>query len=173
MFTCMRFFGEEVCRNQPICAPNKHLKYLHFWFPNLPRYSTFRVFRIFSGYVQIDSASSHYTNRFILRVLSICIYSFLISKYCMHSKIPLEDLCSLFRIFSDTYRFLPHILSICTDSLRIFTIYMHIHSMYWENAPKYFRTFRNRIINFFTAFNGTLHKKIFCKCAIGHKINKE
>ncbi len=36
------------------------------------------------------------------------------------------------------YRFFPRILSIRTDSFRVFSVYVQIHSAYSENAPKEF-----------------------------------
>ncbi len=86
-----------VWPNGPIWAPDKHLETFSILVSNLPRYSTFHAFRIFSVYTQIRSAYSQYMNRFI-----------------------------------------PHILSLQTDSFREFSVYEQIYSAYSANAPKQF-----------------------------------
>ncbi len=102
-----------VWPNGPIWTPDKHLETFSILVSNLPRYSTFHAFRIFSVYTQIRSAYSQYMNRFIPHILS-----------------------------TYTNRLIPHILSLQTDSFREFSVYEQIYSAYSANAPKQFWIFR-------------------------------
>jgi hypothetical protein len=77
-------------------------------------------FSMFSVFEQMHSAYSQ-TDLF-------CVFS------NTHSDIPLEDLPHS-TCFPFTYRFIPHIVSITTDSSCVSSIYTQIHSAYLLIAP--------------------------------------
>jgi hypothetical protein len=95
--------------------------------------------------------------------------------------------------FQYIYRFVPHILSIQTDSFRIFSVHGRFHSAFSQFSNRFilripsicadsFSLFRectqiisniqNGII-FFTAFKGILLQKTVCMCATGPKTHKK
>jgi hypothetical protein len=89
----------------------------------------------------------------------------------MNNKISFEDLPDS-AYSPHTYRFFLHILSIRTDSFRVFSVYVENHSDS-ENAPKEFPIFGIELfpLHFLKGYYST-SKKV-CMNAIGPKTSKE
>jgi hypothetical protein len=102
----------------------KHPKTFSISVSNLPRYSTFRAFRIFSVHVQIRSVYSQYRYRFILCILSIWTDSFRV--FSVYKQ----------QISSKIYVIL-HILRIHTDSFHLFSVYEQIHFAYFQYTYRF------------------------------------
>ncbi len=119
---------------------------------NSPRYSTFRAFRVFSVYVQIRSAYSQYTNRFIPRILITRTDSFRVFSVN-------EQIHSAYSHYMN--RFIPRTLSIRTNSFHVF-----------RECAQIISNIQNWII-FITALKGILLQKKVCICATGPKTCKE
>ncbi len=154
------FWFEVIWLIKPIEDLDKHPEIFSILVLNLPRYSTFWAFCIFSVYVLIHFAYFQYMNRFISLILSIQTDSF-----CVFSAYEQQNFIwrfTSFRVFSAyiqilsaysqyTNRLIQCILSIPTESFRVF-----------RECAQIILNIRNGII-FYTAFKWILlQKKYAC-----------
>jgi hypothetical protein len=166
----MRFFIIKVVwPNKPVWAPDKNPKIFSILVSNLLRYSTIHAFRVFSVYVQICSAYSQYTSRFIPSMLIIQTDSVRIfSEYTQQNSVK--------NLSYSAYSVYMHRL------LRIFSVYNQIYSPYYQYTQRFVLRIRQMHPTdfeysdwnyFFHSYKGKLLQKTVCKCGTEPKTQKE